>query len=220
MTEFIAALPAGGDVHLQSEDEVIHWTKLSEGYRNDYRLTKVNDLTNLGILLVHHLTLYRAQRSLTGMEPEFDDEGLPTGRFKRITLESGDRGKLQKEITEASKEIRQTEQAMGVDKKSRESSGSFTMVGWIETMKRAAHDYGVHISERVQALEEFRGELSWRVRLNANGDAEDKAYMECSDTQVLTWVREELAKLEEVDKEFAGRQALVLGRGVGQNGSP
>lgn len=219
MTEFTAPMPAGGNVHLQSEDEVTHWTALMEGYRSDYRLTKVNDLTNLGIVLVHQLTLFRAQRALTGMEPEFDDEGLPTGRYTKITLASGDRGKLQKEITDASKEIRQTEQAMGIDKKSRESSGSFTMVGWIETMKRAAHDYGVHISERVQAIEEFRGELSWRVRLNANGDAEDKAYMECSDTQILDWVREELGKLEAVDKEFAGRQALVLGRKAGQNGA-
>lgn len=209
--EFIAELPAGGTIHLQSEDELNHWNELKTGFQRDYRLIKVNDLTNLGTLLIHHMTLFRAQRRLAGMEPQIDDEGLPTGRFTKVEVKDADRTRAIKEITEASKEIRNTEAAMGIDKKSREASGPQTMVSYIETMKRLAHDYGVHINQRVQALEEFRGELSWRVRLEQQGDVEDKAYMEATPEQILAWIRAELAKLEESDKEFAEHQALVMG---------
>jgi hypothetical protein len=82
-------------------------------------------------------------------------------------------------------------------------------------MKARAHRYGLHVSKRVTAYEEFVMELRWRVRLNENGDAEDKHYEDCDDAGIIKWARAQLAELEEADKKFASEEgALVIGNAL------
>jgi hypothetical protein len=215
---FEVELPGGGEIHLHTADEVDRWNTLSERYRRDYRLTKINDLTMLDTLLIQQITLYRSQRALSGMEPEFEEDPatgaqVPTGRHVRAQMESADMSRHQSTINAASKEIREIERAMGIDKKSREQAGNETVNEWVSRLKALGHRYGIHVATRFRAYESFTMNLRWRLRLNENGDTEDMAYHDCTPEGIMKWAREELAKLEEVDKRFAHENgAMVVGR--------
>lgn len=209
----MAELPGGGgEIPLQSAAELDRWTTLEVAYREQYELRKINDLTNLGTLLVQHINLYRAQLALSGRVPEIDDDGLPTGRYTQKVLKPAEVKSYQTQITDASKEIREIEKTMGIDKKSRDSAGEENNRQWLTRMKARAHRYGLHVSKRVTAYEEFAMELRWRLRLNEVGDAEDKHYEDCSDEGIIKWARAQLAELEEIDRKFAQDEgALVVG---------
>lgn len=211
--EFVVELPGGGNLHLQSQDEVDRWQTLSDSYRRDYKLTKINDLTGLGIILQQHIAAYRAQVALSGMKEVLDDENLPTGEWERVDLEPAERKRLGDEITTASKEIREVEKAIGIDAKSRSQTGDETVRDYVTRLKGFGYEYGVHISQRVIAFENFVNELSWRVRLEQQGDAEDKQYEDCTAEGICKWAREELANIQAVDREFAQEKGkLVLGK--------
>lgn len=211
-----AQLPGGGGgLVLQSAEELDRWTTLEAAYRDQYDLRKINDLTNLATLLVQHINLYRAQQSLSGRMPEVDDDDMPTGRYVSRVLKAAEVRAFQEQITNASKEVREIERTMGIDKKSRDSAGDESLKSWITAMKARAHRYGLHVSARTKAYEEFAMELRWRLRLNEIGDAEDKAYENVSDAEVVKWAREQLTTLEEIDRAFAKDEgALILGSAI------
>jgi hypothetical protein len=53
----------------------------------------------------------------------------------------------------------------------------------------------------------------WRLRLMRNGDAEDRAYHKLTPQTVCDWLEGELAKLEELDKQYAReKHAVFVGR--------
>jgi hypothetical protein len=206
-------LPAGGQVHLLDLDEVDFWVTLSQRYQADYKLRKVNDLTSLGTLLMLHLTLFRAQRSLSGIEPEYDEDGLFTGNYKRVKVSASAQADLTATISRVSKEIRDNEKGMAIDKRSRDLAGDQDIPNYMARLKKFGREMGIHISKRVIAYELFVNELSWRVRLEQNGDAEDKTYHNATPEGILAWAREELEKLREVDERFAQeKQKLVVGK--------
>jgi hypothetical protein len=215
MSDYRVELPGGGGgITLQSAEEMDRWQTLENAYREQYDLRKINDLTNLTTLLVQHINLYRAQQALSGRIPEVDETDLPTGRYVMRTLTPNEIKAYQEQINTASKEVREIERTMGIDRKSRDQAGDESMKSWLLAMKARAHRYGLHVSARTKAYEEFAMELRWRCRLNEVGDAEDKAYEDVSDAGVVRWAREHLAELERKDKEFAQEQgALILGIG-------
>ena len=210
----VVELPGGGGrIPLQSRDEYDQWVRLEAAYREEYQFTKINDLTALSTLLVQHINLFRAQLGLSGRVPAVDEDGLPTGGYEQRPLKSSEIRSFQEQITQASKEIREIEKAIGVDKKSRESAGEENNRQWLIRMKARAHRYGLHVSRRVTAYEAFVMELRWRIRLNEIGDAEDKHYESCDDAGIIFWIRQQLKELEEADRKFAADEgALVVGR--------
>lgn len=207
-------MPGGGGLMwLQSREEVDRWQTLEGQYVSQYDLRKVNDLTNLGTLLVQQVNLYRAQMALSGRVPQLDEEGLPTGKMVSRVLKPAEVKAHQEAVNIASKEIREIEKAMGIDKKSRDQAGDESLRGWLVVMKERAHRYGVHVTGRTKRYEEFVMELRWRLRLNEIGDTEDKVYEDCTNDGLLKWGREQLADLEEKDRKFAAEEAaLVMGK--------
>lgn len=213
ITDFMVELPAGGRLHLQTPDEVELWDTALTRYREDYVLQKHNDLVTLGALLQQQIVLFRAQTAINGMVPETDRQGVPTGRYRREEIEGSELAGYQKALTEAAKEMRALEKQLGIDKATRESGGAHTVDNYITTLKRAAHQRGIHISKRTLAYEAFVNDLRWRIRMLFHSDAEDRAYHNITPKSVLQWVEGELVKLEDVDKKFASeRGKLYLGK--------
>jgi hypothetical protein len=215
MPDYRVELPGGGGgITLQSAEELDRWQTLEHAYRDQYDLRKINDLTNLTTLLVQHINLYRAQQALSGRIPETDETDMPTGAYVLRTLTANEIKVYQDQINTASKEVREIEKTMRIDRGSRDSQGDESMRSWLLAMKARAHKYGLHVSARTKAYEELAMELRWRCRLNEVGDAEDKGYEDCSAEGIVKWARERLAELERKDQEFAKEQgALVLGIG-------
>jgi hypothetical protein len=200
---FEVELPAGGKMYLQSADEVELWAKSMERYMEDYHLANVNDLHMLGAILQQQVLAFRATRALNGMTPELDNNQVPTGRYATQALDADDMGKYTKILNTATGEIRALEKQLGIDKASREADGAVSTQAYLRTLKRAAHARGIHITKRLVAYEGFINDLRWRLRVLENADAEDKAYHDITPEKVLDWAREELAGLEQVDKDFA-----------------
>lgn len=206
-------LPAGGKMHLLDTEEVSLWVNLMQRYEQEYRIRKINDLASLGTILMHQLTLFRAQRGLSGLVPQYDDDDIFTGQFQRVKVSQGAANQYSAEISRAGKDIRETEKILGIDKKSRDAAGDQDIPTYLRKLKAFGREMGIHISKRVHAYEEFVNELRWRVRLEQNGDAEDKQYHECTPEGILKWAAAHLDELAEIDKQFAKeRQKLVVGK--------
>lgn len=209
---FEVELPAGGKLHLRSLDEVEMWDTSMKRYIDAYHLTEQNDLLTLGAILTQQLVIFRAQQELNGMEAEVNSEGVPTGRYVKAK-KPPDAGAAASRITRASAEIREAEKQLGIDKKSREAGGTHTVADYVTTLKKAARQYGLHVSKRVKEYERVAMEARWRLRLLENGDAEDQAYHDLSPEKFCGWLRDELAKLEQVDRDFANEKGrLFVGR--------
>jgi hypothetical protein len=206
-------LPAGGQLQLQTSEEVDLWRESMSKYIDDYHLTKNNDLVLLGVILQQQVVVYRAQRAINGMEPELDANNIPTGNYKMISAEADEIQAAMKTLTTASDQIQKIEKSLGIDKVTREAGGQQTVASYIQTLKRAAHERGVHISKRVLAYEKFVMDLRMRLRILDNADAEDRAYHDITPEKILEWARDELRALEEVDKKFAREKGRVF---VGQ----
>lgn len=202
--------PGGGKLTLVSKDEVETWSELRDKYTKDYGLVKANDLALLGAILSQHLLIFRAEKRMTGMKPQVDHAGVPTGLYEYSEPAAADITGAQKTITTAAKEIRELEQSLGIDKKTREAGGQHTVGDYIKNLKKAAHTMGVHITQRTTEYEAFVMELRWKIRLNINGDDEDKQYHDISDEKILAWCEREVARFEQVDKDFATQKGKLF----------
>lgn len=182
-------LPGGGKLQVNSADEVGMWDTSAKRYIEDYNLQKQNDLVLLGALLTQGLVMYRAQQELA-------DPKLVAAAQNRII--------------KASDQIRELEKALGIDKKSREAGGQHTVANYIATLKKAAHEKGVHLAHMQKAYEEFAMEMRWRIRLLRNGDQEDRHVHGISDKSIVLFAEEELVKLEAEDKKWAAETGKVF----------
>lgn len=189
---FTVELPAGGLLNLESAEEVGLWEESAKAMIADYNLTKRGDLILAGAILTQQLAMYRAQLDMTDPKK---------------------RKAAREEVTKAATEVRELEKALGIDKKTREQGGQHTTADYITRIKRAARMKGIHITERTKAYEALAGELRWRIRLLRNGDDEDRAYHGITPENVLSFAEQELAKIEQKDKEWAKEKArLFVGR--------
>lgn len=203
IADFSVELPSGGKLHLQTPDEVELWQTAYRRYTEDYVLQKHNDLVTLGALLQQQIILFRCQTAINGMEPELDGNGVPTGSYRRVELDGGDLAAYQKTLTEAAKEMRALEKQLGIDKATREQGGTHTVDNYIRTLKRAAHERGIHITTQVLEYQGVMKELGWRLRLLYHGDKQDRAYHDVTPKSVLDWLKGEVERLEALDQTFA-----------------
>jgi hypothetical protein len=202
-------LPAGGILHLQSAEEVELFENSHRKYIEDYHLTKQNDLHLLGIILQQQILAFRAQRKLNGMEAEVDASNVPTGRYVRAEIDSDEYRAYSELLLKASGEIQKIEKALGIDKVSREAGGAVSIEHYLRTLKKAAHERGIHISKRVLAYEAFVNDLRTRLRILRNADAEDRAYHDITPEKILEWADGQLSELESVDKQFAREKGKI-----------
>jgi hypothetical protein len=203
-------LPAGGTLHLQTPDEVQFWNESLEKYTDEYALMKQNDLVTLGLLLQQQVIIYRCQMQVNGMEPEVDENDVPTGRYRRVEIDAAELAAFQQTMMRASGELRALEKQLGIDKATREKGGKHTVDSYVRDLKRAAHTLGVHISQRLLEYERVVNELRVRLRLLYTADAEDRRYHDITPKTILDWLRSECDRLEEVDKQFAREKAKVF----------
>lgn len=212
-SNFEVELPSGGKMYLQSAEEVDLWDKSHARYVEDYHLTKLNDLVLIGAILQQQVTLYRAQCALNGVEPELDNAGVPTGQYIQRKLDADETDKFLKMLNTASGEIQKIEKALGIDKVSREAGGTVSVEHYLRTLKRAAHERGIHILDRVKFIEAFAMELRMKLRILNNADAEDRSYHDITPEKVLEWCTEKLDEMDALDQQFGREKGkLYIGK--------
>lgn len=209
-TAFEVDTPAGAKLLLRTEEERDYYNELAKAYMEDYRLHRVSEKVLLSAILAQAINIYRGQIELVGLREKQDNEGVGLGEYEKLKLSPADRSGLQKQIGEATKEIREIEKQLGIDKKSRDAGGAETTADYITMLKRAGHRMGVHINKRVKLYEEFAMQMRWRLRLLRNGDDEDKRYHNISEANICAWAENVLKQLENFDKKFAKDQAKLF----------
>lgn len=196
-----------------SADEVDLWNKSQERYVEDYHLVNTNDLHVLGAILQQQILAYRAQFLVNGMEPEIDAAGIPTGQYKQTKQSVDNMKTAQKMLADATDQISKLEKVLGIDKASREAGGQVSVQTYVRTLKRAAHERGIHLSKRLMAYEQFVQDMSWRLRVLNNADPEDRAYHDITPEKICEWAKREIDSLAEVDRKFAvERGAIYVGK--------
>jgi hypothetical protein len=210
---FQVELPAGGKLYMLSAEEVELWQTSATRYTEDYHLVNTNDLHVLGAILQQQVLAYRAQFLVNGMVAQVDANGVPTGQYAQTKQSADDMKTAQKMLTEATDQIAKLEKVLGIDKASREAGGQVSVQTYVRTLKRAAHERGIHISKRVEAYEAFVQDLTWRLRVLRNADPEDRAYHDITPDKICEWAEKEVLSLAEVDRKFAAeRGALYVGK--------
>lgn len=206
-------LPVGGKLYLRSAEELEYAEKVRDRYIEDYNLNKTNDLALVGALVSQQLELYRAQQEMNGMVPVLDAADVPTGEYKIEQTKPAEKKAAQQRLIAATNEVREIEKTLGIDKKTREAGGAYSVEEYIGTLKKAARSFGLHISRRFKRHEDFANGLRWRIRVLRNGDAEDRAYHGVETPEkVVAWAEAELEQIEHHDQEFAKEHALVVGK--------
>jgi len=210
---YTSKLPGGGSVTFSNPNELDFFEKTKKRYVNEYAFTKPNDLTRLSQLLMAELAAYRMNQRMAGSIPVYDRSGNITG-FN--TIEPQEISELAKALPSIQKEIRDLESALKIDKKTRDGSGAHEVRHYLESLKKVALKYGVHLSDRYVAYDEFVSELRWRLRVFNNTDEDDRAYHNVKTAEdIIKWSEGQLLKLEDVDKQFAkNKQALWMSKGL------
>lgn len=205
-----ADLPGGGTILLLSPQEVKFYEEIKRSLTNDFKFESVNDQLILGQLLTFHVQAHREQQRMMGQLPSYDSQGQVEGF---VSVPDAERDMAAERLPKIQKEIRELEKALKIDKTSREGDGTYDIAAYFERLKGAALEYGVHISERYTMLDNFMGELQWRLRVYNNADLEDKRYHGIDTAEkLLKWAEDEANKFVEFDKTFArDKQAVWVG---------
>ncbi len=205
----VSELPGGGVVTLMNISEVNYFDTLKTRYADEYPLTKPNDLSRMSQLLMAELTAFRLMQDAAGQKPKYDAQGNLIGVEMVDPIE---RDFAMTNLPKAQAEIRNLENALRIDKKTREGSGQHEVRNYIESLKSAAAEYGVHLSERYTYYDETFNEVSWMLRVLDNADDEDRKYHNVSMESIIAYFRERLSGKEDMDKSFAkDKQALWTG---------
>jgi len=204
--------PDGGQVHLQTPSEVSYYEKLRDQYQGEYEVEAPNDLARLSQLLTLELTIYRKQQRMLGAVVYYDDQGNMAG-WEEVS--SAEQAQIADSLPKLQAEVRNLEKALKLDRSTREGTGEGEIRRYMETLKGAANDYKIHLSERYTKFDEFVSELRWRLRVLRLPEEmeDDKKYHNISQETVIEFCEQQLRELEELDKEFAkNKQSLWVGQ--------
>lgn len=205
-------LPSGGLLHLQTMEEVDLLQASHDRLEAEYAFEKLNDKMLFSSLLTQQLIAVRSQQKISGMVPEFDAQGKPLGTYKYVRLKPAEEQAAHKALTTATEQMQAIEKQLGIDKKTRDAGNTESVQSYLIRVKRAATAFGIRINERTKEYEAFAMELRKLLRMLDNLDAEDKQHEGISKDSVLKFARDGLARLEQVDKDFA-KQKGHLWRG-------
>lgn len=209
--DFEVDMPHGGGVmHLHSAEEVELWERLAKSYKEEHQISVASDLVMVGTLLTQQIRLYRGQQLSMGRKVRFDDNMRPTGEYERVDPDDQYKGDVQ--VDKAQAAISKIEDTLGISKKAREAGGANTIAEYVTNAKTFAHEYGVHIVERVTFFEGMAMKVKTLIRILDNLDEEDRAYHNVTEQTIIDLMRQSLAYAEEKDKEWA-REKGVLFRG-------
>lgn len=203
-------LPGGGSITMLDPQEVDFFETLKKQYLKEYAISKPNDLARLSQLLMAELAAHRMTKKMAGQTARYDAKGQFTGYEK---VDDEEMASVLKSLPQIQSEIRSLEQHLRLDKKSREGHGQNEVKEYMETLKRAAKQYGVHLSERYTKYDEFRNELSWKLRVLDNADDKDRTYHNITAETVLQYCRDHVAEMDDFDKAFAhDKQSIWVGK--------
>jgi hypothetical protein len=181
--------PSGASFHVLTESENQYFQNIAQRYLSDNKFTNVTDLQDLDRILMMETMV---QRWNTWLSRETDYWG-----------DNIDSSKIQKYITDFSKEIRATKQALGIDKSSRDKDKGESVQAYIENLRLRAQEFGYLRNEQAVKAITLWQQLIALVTFYEKGDDEEKKEFKKNQDDIFTWIRDEaIPEFEKIDIEF------------------
>jgi hypothetical protein len=153
-----------------------YWNDRVKRYLTDNHFTNVADLQVLDRIIMLELFCWRY--------------GLWQSQQEDYWHEPVDEAQLGKMIKEASGELRQLVQTLGIDKVSRDKvRGEDSVAKYIENLKIRAREFGVMRENQLGKALELMAEIKARVTLYDQCTPEERREMQCDIEHLLDWMR-------------------------------
>lgn len=166
-------------------------------YLSEYSFENVSDLQDLDRVMGMELLSYRyTQWFLRGSDydgMQFDVKGA---KDHKKSLDQ---------------EIRLTKQHMGMDRKGRTADDNESVADYLVRLQRRAKEFGVHRDNQVSKIYNLFHELKTLMGLNARTDEEEQEYLDVSDQDILSWIRDiAIPEFDALDDHFRQNQRMWI----------
>lgn len=189
--------PSGGTVNLMTQEESDWYTDRRDTYVSQNRFTNQSDLNDLDRVLFMEVMINRWSTWITQGFDYF---------MTRV-----DESKVQQQIAEYSKELRQVKKALGIDKITRDASKVESVGDYIRTLLQRAKEFGYHRNEQYEKAVTLIYELKTMVETYDRCDADEREDLDLSHETILDWVRENMiAEWVALDEAFRAEQATWI----------
>lgn len=190
-------LPSGGVFWVYGR-EVKYWNDRVQRYMQDNHFTNIADLQVLDRIIMLELFAWRW--------------GIWVSQQHDYWHEPIDEKEVQRQIKDASAELRALTSALGIDKVTRDKvRGEDSTAKFIENLKIRAREFGVMRENQLAKAIELFQELKAKVTL-LDGTTDDERLelnreMPASPEEILRWVREEaIPMFDAIDDHFKKNQ--------------
>lgn len=190
----IVTTPAGAEVKLLTEEEKRHYENLATLYQEHNAFSNISDLQELDRLLTMEIMVYRWTQWLTE-ERDYENEAVNVAD-------------LNKNINDASKEIRLIKKALGIDKATRDRSEETNVAEYISNLRRRAKEFGVMRNKQAVAAITLWKELIGKVDFYEGCDEIERKEFRAQAEDVIHWIRQQDARFNEIDDAFRKEQTL------------
>lgn len=173
---FEVELPSGARLTVPNEEEESYLRRLVDGYRQDYDLRNVADLSELDRCIGLELQMHRMQVWILRRR-DYDNKAV-------------DENALSQRSKEISGEIRQVKKTLGIDRVARDrQSGKGSVAEFINNLLLHAKEFGVMRNmQQARAIELAMQLISLiQARNNCTTDAE-KRKLAVTDEDIFDWI--------------------------------
>jgi hypothetical protein len=182
-------LPSGGNFWVYGR-EVRYFNDRVKRYLKDNHFNNVSDLQTLDIILTMELLTWRY--------------GVWLSQQTDYWQEPVDEKELTKALKDASAELRQLKQALGIDKVTRDKvKGEDSVHKYLENLKIRARAFGVMRERQLAKSIELFNDLKSRVEVYDNTTPDERREMRCDLEHILAWLRDTgIPEFDKVDAHF------------------
>ena len=184
---YYAMSPSGFKVPLMTQTEVDFYNAIAQRYQEDNKFANISDLLELDRLLRLEISCFRWDHwNLTGT----DYKGQPA------------MSNLQKNIQDASKEIREIKGGLGIDKKTRDKEKGDTIAAFFDNLRLRAKEFGIHRDEQNARSITILKELQAKITLYKNSTNTERTEFNCHLDDIIQWCEEMFVEFDEIDRHY------------------
>lgn len=170
--------PSGGSVNLMTQEESDWYMDRRDQYVDQNKFTNQSDLNDLDRVIFMEVMINRWSTWITQGFDYF---------MTRV-----DESKIQQQIAEYSKELRQVKKALGLDKVSRDSSKVESVGDYINQLLQRAKEFGYHRNHQYETAVTLIYQLKTMVETYERCDDEEREDLDLSMESIFEWIKENM----------------------------
>jgi hypothetical protein len=189
---FEVTSPSGAKVTLMTIDELEHYNRIADRYRQDNSFKNISDLLELDRILTFEIAAYRASQWLTMGE---DYKG------RKINA-----NELQKSLDIFSREIRGIKKDLGIDKATRDKDQGESVADYVKNLGVRAKEWGITRNKQAVRAITILMELRGLITLYENSNAAERKEFNANLEDIVGWLKDQFKEFDEIDAALRENQ--------------